>query len=65
VRQGGADCVQTTDTTIDVTVADDKDRKDVQSFSFDRVFDASSKQIDVFEFTAAPMVRPYAAHYLR
>lgn len=50
--------MKTTDTTIAVQVQDEKEpnRRETQSFSFDRVFDGRSKQRDVFEYVAAPMV---------
>lgn len=57
--------MKTTDTTIDVQLLDEKDpnRKDTQSFSFDRVFDGRSRQRDVFEYVAAPMVKEALSGY--
>jgi kinesin family protein 5 len=44
-------------------VTDDKDKKDAQTFAFDRVYDGNSKQNDVFEYIAAPMVKEVLEGY--
>lgn len=51
------DCVKTTATSIEVTVVGADDKKDVQTFSFDRIFDGKSNQAEVFEYIAAPMIK--------
>lgn len=58
ITSGGTTCVKFTDTTVEVGVDDGS-----HAFSFDRIFGPESSQIEVFEYTATPLVQDVLSGY--
>jgi hypothetical protein len=58
INSGGTTCVKFNDTTIEVGVDDGS-----HTFAFDRIFGMESTQIEVFEYTAVPLVTDVLSGY--
>lgn len=58
IANGGSTCVKFTDTSIEVGVDDGS-----HTFAFDRIFGMESTQMEVFEYTAVPLVADVLSGY--
>jgi hypothetical protein len=59
IREGGTTCVKYTDANIEVIA----DAGEKNTFNFDHVFGMESKQIEVFQESAAPLIEDVLAGY--
>ena len=59
IQSGGANCVKHNENSIEVTTEENA----TNNFAFDKIFGPESLQLDVFDYTAVPLIQDVLQGY--